>query len=132
MSKPAFKPDWLVNLLNRWAKQELRLESNAMGYPTKSPGFSQEKTSGHNHSEPFSFQCEDFSDLVQCLESLKDADLGQFCALMMHYKPWCIQALQGDGWPFQNSTYYARLHRAHAYMAAAMDAKKAQREAMPG
>ena len=132
MSKPAFRPDWLVNLLNRWSKQELRLESNAMGYPSKCPGFSERTTGGYNHSDPFNFHAEDFRELVGCLEALKDEHLGQFTALMMCYKPWCIQALQGDGWPFQNSTYYDRLHRAHSYMAAAMDAKKAQREAMPG
>ena len=122
--KNTLKPDWLVNLLVRWAKQDLRRESGAMGYPSKCPGFSEKTTGGYSHTEPFAFEAEDFSDLVLCLDGLKDASLGQFVATMMHYKPWCIRELTAQGWPHGNSTHYARLHGAHAFLAAAMDHRK--------
>lgn len=121
--KANFGPGWLVNLLTRWAGQELRIESRSMGYPTRAPGFSEKITGGYDHSDPFDFHAQDFSALTEAVGELRDAHAGRCAALLMHYRPWCARALAGEGWPMGNSTYFSRLHAAHAWLASKMDEK---------
>ena len=122
--RPTFQPGWLVSLMSQWALRELRVQDRALGYPRKACGFSEKTTGGYNHSDPTAFQARDFTDLEQALEQLRDAHPAQMAAMQMYYKGWTVRALIAEGWPFGNSTYYDRLHRAHAFVAALMDRQK--------
>jgi hypothetical protein len=55
---------------------------------------------------------------------LQEKHQGQFVAMMMYYKPWVTQAMRDDGWPFNDSTYYKRLHAAHSFVSGSMDDMK--------
>lgn len=119
--KPQINPAWLVSLMSRWAIRQLAGESGALGYPRKACGFSEKTTGGYNHTNPCAFGVEDFRDLDNALADLMGQHQAQFVAMMMYYKPWVVQAMRGEGWPFNNSTYYKRLHAAHAFVADHMD-----------
>lgn len=113
-------PGWLVSLMCQWAKRELAVQDRSLGYPRKACGFSQKTTGGYDHSDPVAFQARDFTDLQAALEQLREANLGQFAAMMMYYRAWTVRAMREEGWPFGNSTYYARLHAGHAALAMMM------------
>lgn len=119
--KPTFNPAWLVSLMARWSIKQLRVESGALGYPQKACGFSEKTTGGYSHSDPVSFNADDFADLEIALDALRLKHESQCVALLMYYKPWCVAAMTAEGWPFNNSTYYKRLHAAHDFVATAMD-----------
>lgn len=122
--RPTFHPGWLVSLMCQLVRRELAVKNHSLGYPKKAPGFSEKITAGWNHSAPVDFSGIDFADLEAALELLRDLHPERFAAMMMYYKPWSVRGLIEEGWPFNNSTYYARLHRAHAWVAAAMDRQK--------
>lgn len=124
MRKAAINPPWLVSLMCRWSARQLTVQSGALGYPKKAPGFTEKTTGGYNHTTPHDFSTEDYTQLDAALGSLQDAHKGQFVTMMMYYKPWCVQAMIDDGWPFGNSTYFKRLHAGHAYVASLMDAQR--------
>jgi hypothetical protein len=63
------------------------------------------------------FCVEDFRALDEALNALSIQSEAQFITMMMYYKPWIIEAKRAEGWAFGNSTYYQRLHAAHAYVA---------------
>ena len=122
--KPSFQPGWLVGLMSQWALRELAVQDRTLGYPRKACGFSEKTTGGYNHSDPTAFQARDFTDLERALGQLRDAHPAQMAAMMMYYKAWTVRALIEEGWPFGNSTYYDRLHRAHAWVSAVMNEMK--------
>lgn len=112
----------------RWSMRQLAGESGSLGYPKKACGFSEKTTGGYNHSAPTAFSVEDFRDLEIALAKLQEVHNGQFMAAMMYYKPWITQSMVLDGWPFNNSTYYKRLHAAHSYLSTELDHMKAKVE----
>ena len=118
------EPGWLVSLMVRWSRRSLKVESGALGYPTRSAGFSEKTTGGYNHSNPTTFGIEDFTDLDEALQVLGACNQAQFVSMMMYYKPWIVAALRAEGWAFGDSTYFKRLHAAHAFVAKIMDDKK--------
>lgn len=118
--KPTFNPGWLVSLMCRWSIRQLAGETGSLGYPKKACGFSEKTTGGYNHTEPMGFSIEDFKGLDAALNELRDTHQAQHIAMMMYYKPWVVVAMQLDGWPFGNSTYYKRLHSAHDFVAIKM------------
>lgn len=122
--KAQFNPGWLVSLLNRWAKRSLASESGALGYPAKAAGFSEKTTGGYCHTVPCDFSVTDFKDLDDALQALRTHNLPCFVTLMCYYKPWTIKAAREEGYPVGNSTYYKRLHLAHALVADAMEDKR--------
>jgi hypothetical protein len=122
--KTTLNPGWLVSLMCQWARRELAMQDRSLGYPRKAAGFSEKTTGGYNHSDPVAFQARDFTDLERALELLREEHPEQMAAMVMYYKPWAIRALREEGWPFGNSTYYDRLHRAHAWVAMRMDREK--------
>lgn len=122
--KPQINPAWLVSLMTRWALRQLAGETSSLGYPGKSAGFSEKTTGGYNHSNPTAFGVEDFRDLEVALNKLRNTHEAQFVAISQYYKPWIVRATIAEGWPFNNSTYYKRLHAAHGNVAAYMDASK--------
>ena len=119
--KPTFNPAWLVSLMCRWAIKQLRVESGALGYPQKAAGFSEKTTGGYSHSDPTGYSAEDFQALNVALDALQMHSKEKFIAILQYYKPWIVEATIADGWPFNNSTYYKRLHAAHAYIASHME-----------
>lgn len=121
--KPAFEPSWVVSLMSRWVYRRMNM---AVGFPHKAPGFSEKTTGGYNHTEPHDFCGQDFSDLEHALDRLRNEQQELFCAIWMYYLPWSINGLQAEGWPFGNSTYYERLHRAHRAIALLMGEKTKQ------
>lgn len=121
--KQQINPAWLVSLMSRWSLRQLRGETSALGYPSKAAGFSEKTTGGYSHTNPTAFGVEDFRDLDAALKDLCVNRQWQFAAMMMYYKPWIVQNMKGEGYPFNDSTYYKRLHSAHEYVARLMDAK---------
>lgn len=117
MAKPAdIEPRWLVSLMCVWAVHQRSSDNGHMGYPNKVAWLS--IPSGNTSSpDPTGFCAQDFAELETALEDLKADHLGQFMAMMMYYKPWGVKACMEDGWPFGDSTYYARLHAAHGKVA---------------
>lgn len=96
-------------------------EAKALGYPKKACGFSEKTTGGYNHSDPTAFGVRDFSDLEIALKQLKESSQEQYLTMMMYYKPWTVQAMVANGFDFNNSTYYKRLHAGHKRVADCMD-----------
>lgn len=119
--KPTFNPAWLVSLMCRWSIKQLRVESGALGYPQKACGFSEKTTGGYSHSDPTGYSAEDFQALNVALDALRIQHESQFATMMMYYKPWIVESMTANGWAFNNSTYYKRLHAAHDFVARLMD-----------
>ena len=122
--KAQLNPGWLVSLMCRWSMRQLKGESGSLGYPTKAPGFSEKTTGGYSHNMPCAFRPEDFTDLEKALSDLKQESMVKYISMMMHYKPWVLLAANAEGYPYGNSTYYQRLHSAHAIVSAKMDCMK--------
>lgn len=127
--KPQIQPGWLVSLMCRWAMRQLAGEEGSLGYPKKACGFSERTTGGYSHTNPVAFSSEDFRELDAALIALRAHSMGKYMAISQYYKPWIVKATVADGWPFNNSTYFKRLHAAHSFVAAHMDASKQAREA---
>lgn len=64
------------------------------------------------------------------MDELRGSGINLWAALMMYYRPWVVQAFRAEGYPFQTSTYYDRLHRGHTEVANAMNAVRAARIAL--
>jgi hypothetical protein len=121
MGKPAdIEPRWLVSLMCVWAVHERASDNRHMGYPSQA-AFLTIGRSTVAHADPTGFCAQDFTELETALESLKRVHLGQYMAMMMYYKPWGVEACRAEGWPFGDSTYYARLHAAHKRVAGSID-----------
>lgn len=123
------EPRWLVSLLNQWAIHDLRSETGGLGYASGSSWMRGLKSSPASAIDPTGFAARDFRDVEAALDELRQTGTNLWAAVMMYYKPWTVQAFREEGYPFINSTYYERLHRGHAEIAASMDRIKAQRRA---
>lgn len=122
--KAQINPAWLVSLMCRWVARRQREASGALGYRTKAVGFSEKTTGGYSHSTPCAFTIDDFAHLEAALATLQNQSQEQYITLMMYYKPWTVQAATAEGFAFGNSTYYKRLHAAHAWVSMHMDSMR--------
>jgi hypothetical protein len=123
------QPAWLVSLLSQWAIHDLRSQTGGLGYASGSSWMRGLKSSPASSIDPTGYAARDFRDVEAAMEDLRATGLNLWAALMMYYRPWAIKAFQAEGYPFQTSTYYDRLHRAHTEVAIHMNAAKAKREA---
>lgn len=122
------QPAWLVSLLNQWAIRQI--PGHQLGYASGSHWMHGLKSSPSSSVDPTGYAARDYTDLETALNDLMANGTNLWAALMMYYKPWVIQAFRDEGYPFQTSTYYDRLHRAHTEVANAMNAAKASRDAL--
>lgn len=106
------EPRWLVSLMCVWAVHERASDNRHLGYPSQA-AFLTIGRATTARADPTGFCAQDFTELEQALEDLKDYHLGQYMAMMMYYKPWGVEACRAQGWPFGDSVYYKRLHAAH-------------------
>ncbi len=128
MGKQAdIEPRWLVSLMCQWARRQTDLSDGALGFPSKS-SFLTIGAASSVRTDPTEFSARDFTDLEAALKDCLDEAPGLWAAMMMYYRPWTVKALQGEGWPFGNSTYYARLHLGHRRVSLHIDAHKPQPE----
>jgi hypothetical protein len=113
MGKQAdIEPRWLVSLMCQWARRQTDLEDGSLGFPSKA-AFLTIGRATNARTDPTEFCARDFQELEAALKDCLTHAPDLWAALMMYYKPWTVTALQGEGWPFANSTYYYRLHAAH-------------------
>jgi hypothetical protein len=120
-------PAWLVSLLNQWALHDLRSQTGGLGYASGSSWMRGLKSSPASSIDPTGYAARDFRDVEAALDELRGSALNLWAALMMYYRPWAINAFRAEGYPFGNSTYYDRLHRAHDSVALTMSVIKARR-----
>jgi hypothetical protein len=94
-----------------------------LGYPAKAAFL----TIGAQRSvrtDPTEFSAKDYRELDEALAHLLAVAPGPWHAMRMYYLPWAAENYRREGWPFGNSTYYARLHVAHRAVAEFMDREK--------
>jgi hypothetical protein len=121
------EPGWLVGLLSQWALHDLRSQTGGLGYASGSSWMRGLKSSPASSIDPTGFAARDFRDVEAAMEDLRQTGVNLWAALMMYYRPWCVDAFRAEGFPFQTSTYYDRLHRGHAEVAVFMGQMKAKR-----
>jgi hypothetical protein len=123
------EPAWLVSLLAQWALHDLRSQTGGLGYASGSSWMRGLKSSPASAIDPTGYSARDFRDIEAAMADLMRDGTNLWAAVMMYYRPWCVEAFKGEGYPFQTSTYYDRLHRAHAEIAAAMNRIRDERKA---
>jgi hypothetical protein len=121
------EPRWLVGLMNQWALHDLRSQTGGLGYASGSSWMRGLKSSPASSVDPTGFSARDFRDLDAVLDDLRETGTNLWASLMMFYRPWSVQAFRNEGYPWQTSTYYDRLHRAHSEVAIALNAMKEAR-----
>lgn len=121
------EPAWLVSLLNQWSLHDLRSQTGGLGYASGSSWMRGLKSSPASSIDPTGYAARDFRDIEQSMERMRGTAVHWWAAVMMYYRPWCVNAFREAGYPFNDSRYYDRLHRAHAKLAEWMDEIKAQR-----
>lgn len=115
-------PAWLVSLLNQWALHDLHSQTGGLGYANGSNWMQGLKASSPAaRSDPTGYSARDFRDVEAAMDALRTSDQNLWASVTMYYKPWIVAAFRDEGFPFANSTYYERLHRAHAQLAAHMN-----------
>ena len=122
-----FHPAWLVSLLSQWAIHDLRTQTGGLGYASGSSWMRGLKSSPASAIDPTGFAARDFRDVEGAMDDLRQTGTNLWAALMMYYRPWCVEAFRAAGYPFQTSTYYDRLHRGHAEVAISMSVIRAAR-----
>lgn len=120
-------PAWLVSLLNQWALHDLRSQTGGLGYASGSSWMRGLKSSPASSIDPTGYAVRDFRDVEAAMRELMEGETPLWAAVTMYYKPWVVEAFKTEGYPFGTSTYYDRLHRAHAQIALVMGRIKARR-----
>ena len=115
MAKADYQPRWLVSLMCQWAVRQRAMEDGSLGYPKKA-AFLLIPSGTDTHTDPTGQSAKDFADLDSALDACRQARVELWVTLMMYYKPWGLAALQAEGYPFGNSTYFKRLHLAHGWV----------------
>ena len=106
----------LCALLDRWVIHQMKSVSGGLGYPRKSLDFAYIQSPASS-IDPTGYAAEDHSDTDAAFASLCAAYLQLAAAIKMHYMPWTVMALMGEGYPFSpDKTFYNRLVRAHVWM----------------
>lgn len=120
-------PAWLVSLLNQWALHDLRSQTGGLGFASGSSWMRGLKSSPASSIDPTGFSARDFRSVESAMNEMMETGTNLWAALMMYYRPWVVEAFKAEGYPFQNSTFYERLHRGHAEIALMMNLAKQQR-----
>lgn len=115
MATADYQPRWLVSLMCQWARRELAGQDGGLGYPKKA-AFLLIHSNTPAKVDPTGESAQDFRELDDALELCRSSRIELWVTLMMYYKPWAVAALQAEGYPFGNSTYFKRLHIAHAWI----------------
>ena len=115
MAKADIQPRWLVSLMCQWARRELAAQDGGLGYPKK-VAFLLIHSSNPVRVDPTGDSARDFRQLDAALTLCREQRIELWATLMMYYKPWAIPGLVAGGYPFGNSTYFKRLHLAHAFV----------------
>lgn len=123
------EPGWLVSLLSQWAIHDLRSQTGGLGYASGSSWMRGLKSSPASSIDPTGFAARDFRDVEAAMDNLRGAEPHWWAAVSMYYKPWVVAGFRGEGYPFNDSRYYDRLHRGHKRLADLMDEIKARRAA---
>jgi hypothetical protein len=121
------EPRWLVGLLSQWAMHDLRTQTGGLGYASGSSWMRGLKSSPASSVDPTGYAARDFRDVEAAMDDLRHTGVNLWAAMMMYYRPWVVNAFRGEGYPWQNSTYYDRLHRAHSLVALQMNAIRRKR-----
>jgi hypothetical protein len=120
-------PGWLVSLLNQWAIGQI--PGRQLGYASGSSWMRGLKSSPASSIDPTGYSVRDYGDLETALQALLDSRQNYWAAVMMYHKPWVVRAFRDEGYPFENSSYYDRLHRGYREIVLTMDGIKAKRAA---
>lgn len=115
MAKADIQPRWLVSLMCQWARRELASQDGGLGYPKKA-AFLLIHANTPTKVDPTGESAQDFRELDAALDAIRADRLELWVTLMMYYKPWAVAGLAAEGYPFGNSTYFKRLHLAHAFV----------------
>lgn len=115
------EPAWLVSLLNQWAKHGLASELGHLGFASGSSWMRGLKSSPASCIDPTGFAARDYTDLEAGIKAMGRVRPQQLIAVMMYYKPWGVQAAIAEGHPFNNTTYYDRLHAGHRWLSDHLD-----------
>lgn len=115
------EPRWLVSLLNQWALHDLRSETGGLGFASGSSWMRGLKSSPASSIDPTGYAARDFRDIESSMNDLRTGGVNLWAAVVMYYKPWAVRAFKEEGYPFNNTTYYDRLHRAHSILAETME-----------
>ena len=118
------EPRWLVSLLAQWAVHDLRSQTGGLGFASGSNWMRGLKSSPASSIDPTGFAARDFRDIETAMDELRVNGTNLWASVMMYYRPWCVDAFVAEGYPFQNSTYYDRLHRAHSEVATTLNAMR--------
>jgi hypothetical protein len=121
------QPAWLVSLLNQWSLHDLRSQTGGLGYASGSSWMRGLKSSPASAVDPTGYAARDYRDVESAMEDLRVNGINLWAAVMMYYRPWAVDAFKAEGYPFQTSTYYDRLHRGHTEVALTMGRIKAKR-----
>ena len=119
--KAEIEPRWLVSLLCNWARHELAYQEKSLGFASGSSWMRGLKSSPASSIDPTGYAARDYRHLDLALEELRATEINLWASVMMYYKPWVVLAFRAVGYPFANSTYYDRLHRAHSLIALHMN-----------
>lgn len=118
------QPGWLVSLLNQWALHDLRTETGGLGYASGSGWMQGLKSSPASSIDPTGYAARDFRQVEAAMKNLMETGTNLWAAVMMYYKPWCVNAFKAEGYPHGTSVFYERLHRAHKHLADYMEARR--------
>lgn len=129
MAKADIQPRWLVSLMCQWALRERAVQDGGLGYPKKA-AFLLIHSNTPARVDPTGESAQDFRDLDAALEACRTDRIELWVTMMMYYKPWAVLALQAEGYPFGNSTYFKRLHIAHGWVSAHICKKDEKRLAI--
>lgn len=121
------EPAWLVSLLNQWALHDLRSQTGGLGYASGSSWMRGLKSSPASSIDPTGYAARDFRDVEAAMENLMANGTNLWAAVVMYYKPWAVAAFVAEGYPFQNSTFYERLHKGHTYLEKHMEEARSYR-----
>src|SRR5574337_1137 len=117
----------LVRLIERWMIHDIKAQSGALGYPTRSYALDRVQVLASS-VDPMGYSRADYADVESAFNQLRTDDLELFAAASMYYKPWCIPVMTAAGFhAAPNQTFYNRLVRAHAWIRSEIDAKKSRR-----
>lgn len=115
MAKADIQPRWLVSLMCQWSRRERAMQDGSLGYPKKA-AFLIIHSAKSARTDPTGDSAQDFRYLDAALDKCRNERIELWATLMMYYKPWAVNALTAEGYPFGNSTYFKRLHLAHAFV----------------
>lgn len=119
--KNTLEPRWLVSMLTDWVRYCVKSWDSGLGYPSKTPyladsvQFKHARTS-YDGISLNAYNKQDFENIERVMHDLSVIKPELFAAVNMYYRPWTVKDLKGQGYPFGNSTYYDRLHAAHAWL----------------